>query len=105
MASWPTPCPSTSPTASPRTTTFAGSSASGSPRSLHSGNLVVVRTPPGCAHVVASALDRSGLPGLLGTVAGDDTMLCVASERVGGARLAKTLRGLASLSTSREDDR
>jgi transcriptional regulator of arginine metabolism len=71
----------------------------------HSGNLVVVRTPPGCAHVVASALDRSGLPGLLGTVAGDDTMMCVASERVGGARLAKTLRGLASLSTAREDDR
>ena len=30
----------------------------------HSGNLVVLRTPPGCAHVVASALDRSGLPGL-----------------------------------------
>ena len=70
----------------------------------HSGNLVVVRTPPGCAHVVASALDRSGLPGLLGTVAGDDTMMCVASERVGGARLAKTLRGLASLSTARGED-
>jgi transcriptional regulator of arginine metabolism len=72
---------------------------------VHSGNLVVVRTPPGCAHVVASALDRSGLPGLVGTVAGDDTMLCVASERVGGARLAKTLRGLASLSSPKEDDR
>ena len=71
----------------------------------HSGNLVVVRTPPGCAHVVASALDRSGLPGLLGTVAGDDTMMCVASERIGGARLAKTLRSLASLSTPREDER
>ena len=55
--------------------------------------------------MVASALDRSGLPGLLGTVAGDDTLLCVAAERVGGARLAKTLRGLASLSTPREDDR
>ena len=39
----------------------------------HSANLVVLRTPPGCAHVVASALDRSGLPGILGTVAGDDT--------------------------------
>ncbi len=43
-----------------------------------SGNLVVLRTPPGCAHVVASALDRSGIDGLLGTVAGDDTLLCVA---------------------------
>jgi transcriptional regulator of arginine metabolism len=68
----------------------------------HSANLVILRTPPGCAHVVASALDRSGLPGLLGTVAGDDTLLCVAAERVGGARLAKTLSGLASLSTARE---
>ncbi|HEX9260674.1 MAG TPA: arginine repressor [Acidimicrobiales bacterium] len=63
----------------------------------HSGNLVVVRTPPGCAHVVGSALDRSGLDGLLGTVAGDDTLLCVADEKGGGIRLAKTLRDLASL--------
>ena len=54
----------------------------------HSGPLVVLRTPPGCAHVVASALDRSGISGLLGTVAGDDTLLCVAAEKVGGARLA-----------------
>jgi transcriptional regulator of arginine metabolism len=62
-----------------------------------SGPVVVVRTPPGCAHVVASALDRSGLPGLLGTVAGDDTMLCVAAEGVGGARLAVRLREMAGL--------
>jgi transcriptional regulator of arginine metabolism len=63
----------------------------------HSSNLVIVRTPPGCAHVVASALDRSGLDGLLGTVAGDDTMLCVATEERGGAGLADTLRELAGL--------
>jgi transcriptional regulator of arginine metabolism len=62
-----------------------------------SGNLVVVRTPPGCAHVVASALDRSGIEGLLGTVAGDDTMMCVATESVGGARLAADLRELAGI--------
>lgn len=62
-----------------------------------SANLVVVRTPPGCAHVVASALDRSGLPGVVGTVAGDDTMLVVADEKVGGAKLADTLRDLAGL--------
>ncbi len=61
------------------------------------GNLVVLRTPPGCAHVVASALDRSGLAGLLGTVAGDDTLLCVAEDGVGGADLAATLRDLAGL--------
>lgn len=63
----------------------------------HSSNLVVVRTPPGCAHVVASALDRSGLDGLLGTVAGDDTMLCVASDAVGGEALATGLRDLAGI--------
>jgi transcriptional regulator of arginine metabolism len=65
----------------------------------HSGNLVVVRTPPGCAHVVASALDRSGIDGLLGTVAGDDTMLCIATEQVGGPGLASMLRELAGLET------
>lgn len=63
----------------------------------HSGTLVVVRTPPGCAHVVASALDRSGMTGLIGTVAGDDTVLCVASEQLGGRRLADQLRQLAGI--------
>ena len=63
-----------------------------------SGNLVVLRTPPGCAHVVASALDRSGMTGVLGTVAGDDTLLCVAEESVGGDGLAAKLRDLAGLS-------
>ncbi len=64
-----------------------------------SANLVVLRTPPGCAHVVASALDRSGLDGLLGTVAGDDTLLCVAAPGVTGDALAGMLRGLAGLNT------
>lgn len=45
-----------------------------------SGDLVVLRTPPGCAHVVASALDRSASSDVIGTVAGDDTILVVASE-------------------------
>ncbi|MCB9379970.1 MAG: arginine repressor [Acidimicrobiaceae bacterium] len=64
----------------------------------NSGNLVVLRTPPGCAHVVGSALDRSGMSGLLGTVAGDDTLLCVAEEDLGGAALTAILRDLAGLS-------
>jgi transcriptional regulator of arginine metabolism len=64
-----------------------------------SENLVILRTPPGCAHVVGSALDRSGLDGLLGTVAGDDTLLCVAAPGTSGDELAGTLRGLAGLST------
>jgi transcriptional regulator of arginine metabolism len=62
-----------------------------------SGNLVVLRTPPGCAHVVASALDRSTVSGLIGTVAGDDTLMCVADESTGGHSLAATLRDLAGL--------
>lgn len=63
-----------------------------------SGNLVVLRTPPGCAHVVASALDRANVAGLLGTVAGDDTLLCVADEHLGGPALTAFLRDLAGLS-------
>lgn len=63
----------------------------------HSGNLVVLRTPPGCAHVVASALDRSRLKGIIGTVAGDDTLLCVADAKFGAKRLAASLRELAGL--------
>lgn len=63
----------------------------------HSGQMVVLRTPPGCAHVVASALDRAAPNGLLGTVAGDDTIICVATEGVGGKKLAGELRSLAGL--------
>jgi transcriptional regulator of arginine metabolism len=63
----------------------------------HSDNLVVVRTPPGSAHVVASALDRSGMGGLLGTVAGDDTILVVVAADVGGAAMAETRGELAGL--------
>ena len=63
----------------------------------NSGQMVVLRTPPGCAHVVASALDRAAPNGLLGTVAGDDTIICVATEGVGGKKLANELRSLAGL--------
>jgi transcriptional regulator of arginine metabolism len=59
-----------------------------------SGNLVVVRTPPGCAHGVASALDRGGLPGLLGTVAGDDTVLLVVAEEHGAAAMVERIQSL-----------
>jgi transcriptional regulator of arginine metabolism len=61
-----------------------------------SGDLVLLRTPPGSAHVVASALDRSGQPNLLGTVAGDDTLLAIATEG-SGRTLAKELAELAGL--------
>ena len=62
-----------------------------------SDNIVVLRTPPGCAHVVASALDRSALDGLIGTVAGDDTVLCVAGLGVTGTALADRFRQLSGL--------
>jgi transcriptional regulator of arginine metabolism len=62
-----------------------------------SGNLVVLRTPPGSAHVVGSALDRSGLPEILGTVAGDDTVLIVVAEGHQGASVAANLGALAGL--------
>jgi transcriptional regulator of arginine metabolism len=63
----------------------------------HSANLVVVRTPPGSAHVVASAIDRAGLDDIVGTVAGDDTILVVAADGIGGAKVAKRLSTLAGL--------
>ena len=62
-----------------------------------SGNLVVLRPPPGSAHVVASALDRTGIEGSIGTVAGDDTLMVVAAEGTTGENLAVALRNLAGL--------
>jgi transcriptional regulator of arginine metabolism len=63
----------------------------------HSGNLVVLRTPPGSAHVVGSALDRAGLDEIIGTGAGDDTVLVVRAEQIGGAKVAGRLAALAGL--------
>jgi len=63
----------------------------------HSGNLVVLRTPPGSAHVIGSALDRAGVPDVLGNVAGDDTIIVVCAESAGGARVAARLAELAGL--------
>jgi transcriptional regulator of arginine metabolism len=60
-----------------------------------SGNLVVLRTPPGAAQFLASAVDRAGLPDIVGTIAGDDTILVVAREETpgdgSGVRLAAKL--------------
>jgi transcriptional regulator of arginine metabolism len=60
-----------------------------------SANLVVVHTPPGGAHLLASAIDRAGLDDVLGTVAGDDTVLLVTRDPKGGSRLADRLRRMA----------
>lgn len=61
----------------------------------HSGNLVVLRTPPGAAQFLASAIDHSVMPGVLGTIAGDDTVLVISSEPDGGAGVAQRFLDLA----------
>jgi transcriptional regulator of arginine metabolism len=66
-----------------------------------SGTLVVLRTPPGAAQFLASALDRSGLPEVVGTIAGDDTILVVARDSsprssTAGADLVAKFSGWAS---------
>jgi len=64
-----------------------------------SGNIVVLRTPPGASNFLASALDRAALPQVLGTVAGDDTILVVSREPSGGRDLADHLVRLARSDT------
>lgn len=61
-----------------------------------SGNLVVVRTPPGAAQFLASAVDRSVFPGVLGTIAGDDTIMLITRDTDGGEELAARLLDLAT---------
>jgi transcriptional regulator of arginine metabolism len=50
--------------------------------------LVLLRTPPGGAHYLALAIDRAALPYVVGTIAGDDTILVVARDPMTGAELA-----------------
>ena len=60
-----------------------------------SANLVVLRTPAGAAQFLASAIDHAGWPSILGTVAGDDTVLVISREPEGGNELAESLLRLA----------
>ena len=60
-----------------------------------SGNLAVLRTPPGAASFLASALDRASLPEIVGTIAGDDTIMVIAREPATGAQVAAQLEALA----------
>jgi transcriptional regulator of arginine metabolism len=66
-----------------------------------SGNLAVVRTPPGGAQLLASSLDHSGISGIIGTIAGDDTVLVVSRKASGGAQLAKELLAYGQVKRSR----
>ena len=62
---------------------------------MHGGNIAVLRTPPGAAGYLASALDRAALPYIVGTIAGDDTIAVIAREPVTGAELAAKIEALA----------
>lgn len=69
-----------------------------------SGNLVVLRTPPGAANYLASAIDKTEVQrasGIIGTVAGDDTVIVVSADPSGGADIATRLLALAA---GTEDD-
>ncbi len=60
------------------------------------GNLAIVKTPPGHANAVARAIDLSDLPGIVGSVAGDDTVLVVAQSPAAAGRLRRHIDALAS---------
>ena len=59
----------------------------------HSANLVILRTPPGAANFLASALDHAAMEGVLGTIAGDDTIMVVTQ---GAARSREVVDRLMS---------
>jgi transcriptional regulator of arginine metabolism len=69
-----------------------------------SANLAVLRTPPGAAQFLASALDKVALPDVLGTIAGDDTVLVVSRDPAGGPALAARLRALAERTPTENSD-
>jgi len=60
-----------------------------------SANLVILRTPAGAAQFLASVIDHARWPSILGTVAGDDTVLVIARDPAGGEELAQSLLRLA----------
>ena len=62
----------------------------------YSGNLTVLRTPPGAAQFLASAIDRAALHDVVGTIAGDDTLLVIAREPLSGKDLADRFTGMAA---------
>lgn len=68
-----------------------------------SANLVVLRTPPGAAQFLASAFDKAEFPEVLGTIAGDDTVLVISRDPRGGEDLARRFLSLADTHQSADD--
>jgi transcriptional regulator of arginine metabolism len=60
---------------------------------VSSGNLIVLKVPPGAAQLVASRADAAGIGGVIGTIAGDDTILVVVDEAVGTETVSRRLSG------------
>ena len=60
------------------------------------GNLVILRTPPGSAHLVGVALDRADLPQVVGTICGDDTIFVAIRDAAQAPGFAEELRALRS---------
>jgi transcriptional regulator of arginine metabolism len=74
-----------------------------------SGNLVVVKTPAGGAQLLASTLDRASSSGvisnIIGTIAGDDTVLVVSKNPTGGRSLERELREFLTRSVSKSESK
>jgi transcriptional regulator of arginine metabolism len=68
-----------------------------------SANLVILRTPPGAAQYFASAIDHAGLDDILGSIAGDDTVMVVSRDPAGGQALASKFLRLAAPTDLRHD--
>ena len=60
------------------------------------GNMIVIKTPPGSAHLVGLALDQSKLPEIAGTVSGDDTLFLVMREGAAAAEVAERFRRMTA---------
>ena len=67
-----------------------------------SHNLVVLRTPPGAANFLASAIDHADVPDLLGTIAGDDTIMVITTGTTASRRIATHLLALAGTTTEEQ---
>ena len=102
-ARWCTPCPAEGGDRSPVAPRETAASESRLARLCEellvsaeaSANLVVLRTPPGAANFLASALDKAELGDVLGTIAGDDTVLVISRDPAGGEDVVRRLMGLA----------
>ena len=91
-AAGPAPSPAAASGASPRLVRYLKELLTSAEASA---NLVVLRTPAGAAQFLASAIDHTTWPAILGTVAGDDTVLVIARDPNGGEALAEDFRRLA----------